>query len=142
MTQQTKPRKEQRKMLGVPQAPLVGDLQQDRMDLQKEDAPVMAASHGAVAGLGVGPQGEPPVSSSRMFRRKKFAGAEVFEVNSDWFHRARMGKRHYGRYEHYVGNDETGLAIREYGNTNYGKPIVIQDERTGAMCYLRYGNRK
>lgn len=109
--------------------------------VQNEDAAVMSAGSGAVAGIGIGPQGEPGISQSTILKRKKFAGAEVFEVNSDWFHRARMGKRKHARYEHYVGNDETGQAIREYGNADYSTPIIIQDERTGAMCYLRYGKK-
>lgn len=108
---------------------------------QNEDVAVNAAAHGAVAGIGIGSQGEPGLSHSVMMKRKKFAGAEVFEVNSDWFHKARLGKRKHARYEHYVGTDEIGQAIREYGNADYSAPIIIQDERTGAMCYLRYGKR-
>lgn len=109
--------------------------------VQKEDMAVNAAGHGAVAGIGVGPQGEPGISQSTILKRKKFAGAEVFEVNSDWFHKARMGKRKHARYEHYVGTDDIGQAIRAYANEDYSTPIIIQDERTGAMCYLRYGKR-
>jgi hypothetical protein len=48
-------------------------------------------------------------------------------------------KRKYAKYEEYVGADEVGQQIREYGNSNYGKPIIVQDEITGAMMYLRYG---
>jgi hypothetical protein len=40
-----------------------------------EDAPANAVGGGAIAGLGVGPQGEPPVRSSKMVKRfKKFTG--------------------------------------------------------------------
>ena len=46
-----------------------------------------------------------------------------------------------GSYEHYVGNDETGEAIRQYGRANPGKPIVLQDELTGSMIYLKYGRK-
>lgn len=109
--------------------------------MQNEDAPAMSAGSGAVAGIGVGPHGEPGISHSTMLKRKKFAGMDVFEVNSDIFHSLRFGKRKHARYEHYVGNDEVGQAIREYGNEDYSRPIIIQDERTGAMCYLRYGKR-
>lgn len=109
--------------------------------LQKEDAPAMSAGSGAIAGIGIGPQGEPGISHSTMLKRKKFAGMDVFEVNADWFQRARFGKKKHARYEHYVGNDEIGEAIRAYGNEDYSRPIIIQDERTGAMCYLRYGKK-
>jgi hypothetical protein len=71
---------------------------------------------------------------------ESFNGHKVFEVSSDYFHNCKMGKRKYARFEDYIGNDETGQAIREYANNNYGKPIIVQDATTGAMCYLRYGN--
>jgi hypothetical protein len=109
--------------------------------VQNEDAPAMSAGSGAVAGIGVGPQGEPGISQSTVLKRKKFAGMDVFEVNSDWFHKARFGKRKHARYEHYVGTDAIGEAIRAYANEDYTRPIIIQDERTGAMCYLRYGKK-
>ena len=39
----------------------------------------------------------------------------MFTVDPDVFMKARFGKKKYHRYENYVGNDETGLAIRDYG---------------------------
>jgi hypothetical protein len=108
-----------------------GDL--DRMN---EDAPANSVGTGNIAGAGVGPQGEPGV------KRKKFAGHEVFEVDDKRYHDCRMGKRRYHRYERYVGSDELGTAIREYGRTNPGKPIIVQNSQSGAMMYLRYGRRK
>jgi len=116
--------------------------QQANTAIQQEDAAVNAAGSGAVAGLGVGPQGEPGSPARSMVRRKQFGGVEVFEVNCEWFHKARMGERKHAKYEHYVGTDETGQAIRDYGNADYSRPIIIQDERTGAMMYLRYGKAR
>ena len=107
----------------------------------EEDAVANAAGSGAVAGLGVGPQGEPGGDSSMIIKRKKFAGHDVFEVSADWFHKARLGKKKHARYELYVGNDKIGEEIRSYATENYGKPVIIQDERSGAMCYLRYGKK-
>ena len=51
----------------------------------EEDVAANAVDGGHVAGLGVGPQGEPPA----MLRRKKFAGNEVFTINSESFNRCR-----------------------------------------------------
>jgi hypothetical protein len=96
-----------------------------------EDMAVNNVSSGNIAGAGVGSQGEPGV--------KKFAGSRVFKVPTQFFLNARMMKRKYAKYEEYVGADEVGQQIREYGNANYGKPIIVQDEKTGAMMYLRYG---
>lgn len=101
-------------------------------------APTNNVGDGHIAGAKGDPPGRP---KGKILRRKKFAGINVFEVSSDYFYLARMGKRKYARYEQYVGDDETGRAIREFGNANYGAPIIIQDELTGAMCYLRYGNK-
>lgn len=160
----------------------------------EEDAPANAAGSGNVAGLGVGPQGEPPGPQSiltKLIRRKKleqeetwskdykksidcsnpkgfsqkahcagrkarqagkktkskpiteasFAGNQVFVVPSDYYHNCKMGKSRYHRYEKYVGNDEIGETIRQYGRKNKRKPIIVQDEKTGAMTYLRYGGK-
>ena len=40
-----------------------------------------------------------------------------------------------------MGNDEIGETIRQYGRKNKRKPIIVQDEKTGAMTYLRYGGK-
>ncbi len=43
--------------------------------MKNEEVPANAVGGGAIAGLGVGPQGEPPVRSSKMLKRfKKFTG--------------------------------------------------------------------
>ena len=51
----------------------------------------------------------------------------------------KIGKKKYDKYENYVGNDEIGQEIRQYGRTNPGKSIIIQDSLTGAMLYLKKG---
>ncbi len=109
----------------------------DMFTLIKEEAVINSAGSGGVAGIGVGKDGEPGINR----KRKKFAGADVFEVSRDVFHNARFGKKHYGRYRDYVGEDGVGQEIRDYGNRHYGKPIILQDQHTGAMIYLRYGRR-
>jgi len=119
------------------------------------------AGGGAIAGLGVGPQGEPGIpvdadiaSSSRaakkpiwpMQKRKKpvpmdedmFAGAEVFDVSGHTFSLCRLGKVRYHRWSKYVGDDAIGQKIRAYGIANPNKSIVIRDKRSGAMMFLRH----
>lgn len=103
----------------------------------------LAVGGGNIAGLGVEHptktgQAEPGVMPKK---RKKFAGSDVFKVEPNIFMKARFGKKKYAKYEDYVGNDETGQEIREYGLKNPGKPIIIQDSLTGAMLYLRYGKK-
>lgn len=134
-----------------------------------EDAPANAAGGGNIAGLGVGPQGEPGLKMKQRLKYKRknakdvqdregeiatlvrraqpvmesktgvFAGNTTFIVPSDMFHRARLEKRKGKHWKTYIGEDEHGMAIREYAGKNRKKAIILQDENTGAMCYARYG---
>lgn len=109
----------------------------------KEDAIVNTVGSGQIAGL---EPDTPPVpkgvtTKGKMLRRKKFAGKEVFVVSSDAFNKARLGKKFREHYSSYVGRDEIGEAIRQYARENRDAPIIIEDEITGAMVYLRYGKR-
>ena len=99
------------------------------------------AGSGNIASIGVGPDGEPPgiTAAQKKKKREKFAGAEVFTVDPNVFMKARFGKKKYAKYENYVGNDEVGEEIRQYGRANPSKPIIIKDSLTGAMLYLKYG---
>ncbi len=87
---------------------------------------------GGIAGL----DGNPP--ASRAFLRR-FAKNDVFVVDTERFNKARTGKKKYLKYEKYVGSDEVGNAIRDYGRKYPKKPIILQDERTGSMIFLRHG---
>jgi hypothetical protein len=98
----------------------------------------MSVGSGVVRGL---EPDTPPVSKSTVLRRKKFAGKEVFVVNSNSFHKAKLGKKKFEHYSSYVGKDEIGEQIREYARNNPEEPIILEDEITGAMVYLRYGKR-
>jgi len=69
----------------------------------------------------------------------KFAGKDVFIVDSDMFHNCRMGKKKYHRYEKYVGTQRVGNAIKEYGRKFPGRPIILQNGEDGPMLFLRYG---
>lgn len=102
----------------------------------KEDmgvAPTNNVGGGAIAGMGVGPQGEPGI------KRKKFAGSTVFKVPTKSFVMAKMLKRKYARFESYLGDPDVAKEISEYANSNWKEAIIIEDEQTGAMMYIRYG---
>jgi hypothetical protein len=100
---------------------------------------------GNVAGLGIGAQGEPGKKKKKKKNIKesvqmsKFAGKDVFIVDSDTYHACRLGKKRYARYETYVGKDKIGLAIREYGLKYPKRPIILQNGDVGPMLYLKYG---
>ena len=95
----------------------------------KESAPTSVTT--GQAGL----DNNPPGSS------KRFRGAKVFKVPTSTFLRARLGKKKYAHYRKILGDIENGEEIRQYGLKHYKEPIILEDERTGAMCYLRYGKK-
>ena len=59
------------------------------------------------------------------------------------FHKARIEKKKGKHWKTYIGEDEHGQAIRNFDRKHRGKkPIILQDEKTGAMCYARYGKER
>lgn len=164
-------------------------IKKNKEPLDEEGAPANAAGGGAIAGIGVGPQGEPGVTTQKqnknrrlnkkgaerrelelnLFRRKtmvaeenkdkedvkdvenavrtfvvekgKFAGHDTFIVPSDIFHNARVEKKKGKHWTKYIGHDDYGKAIRQHARMHFAKPIILQDEKTGAMCYARYGKK-
>jgi hypothetical protein len=109
----------------------------------------MTAGGGGIAGIGVNRPdnpnlnwGEPGRAGKFMpmlRRRKDFATSAVFEVCSKTFYNVRMGKRKGQHWRKYLDEDSALEEIREYANSNPGKPIIVQNENTGEMCYVRYG---
>ena len=69
-----------------------------------------------------------------------FAGQQVFPVDADTFHNCRMGKRKWARWAKYVGDNEIGKEIKDYGYKNPSKPIILQHKDLGHMLFLRYGH--
>lgn len=70
-------------------------------------------------------------------RRGKFAGKDYFDVDGDCYSRCVLGKKKFDKYEKYVGNDEQGEAIRQFGRKNPKSSILVRHKDTGAMMYLR-----
>lgn len=126
----------------------------------KEEAPANSAGSGEIAGLGVGPQGEPGVKKTKykkknekdtailmgLIRRKMniaeettFAGKQVFVVPSSVFNEMKLQKRKGTHWSTYIQENDYMTPIREYANKNPKKAVIIQCENTGAMLYARYG---
>ena len=116
-------------------------LVREQITLREKYLEELDAGSGNIASIGIGPDGEPPgiTAAQKKKKREKFAGAEVFTVDPNVFMKARFGKKKYAKYENYVGTDEVGEEIRQYGRANPSKPIIIKDSLTGAMLYLKYG---
>lgn len=115
----------------------------------KEDAPAMSVG-GGFQGLS-STEGTPIAGYDKMLgagaimRRKPpsmFGGKAVFKVPSDRFYKARLGKKKFEHYASYVGRDEIGDEIRQYIKENPNAPVIIEDEITGAMFYLKHGKNK
>lgn len=102
-----------------------------------EDAPANAVGGGGVAGL----DDNPPVGkkAQKKYTKGQFANNDVFIVDNETYNKARLGKKKYVKYEKYVGNDEIGNAIREFGRKYPKKPIILQDGENGPMIFLRRG---
>lgn len=112
-----------------------------------EDAPAVSVGAG-MQGLSSA-KGEPIAGYDKLLiktplRRKPpamFGGKAVFKLPSDRFYKARLGKKKFEHYASYVGRDELGNEIRDYIKENPNAPVIIEDEKTGAMFYLKYGKR-
>jgi hypothetical protein len=102
----------------------------------KEDAPTNSVGGGAVAGLGVP---HPTLPNQAEPGVKRFAGSRVFKVPTKNFVMAKMLKRKFAKFESYLGDPVIAKEISEYANKNWKEGIVLEDEQTGAMVYLRYG---
>ena len=116
------------------------EFQEGSKKQKNEDAPV-----NSVAGGGVNL--DPHIKKKKKKKEEldesvqisTFAGKQVFVVDSDTYHQCRLGKKQYARYEKYVGKNNVGLAIREYGLKFPKRPIILQNGENGPMLYLRYG---
>jgi len=102
-------------------------------------APTNGVGGGVVAGIGIQNPNLPNQAEPGVKKRKKFAGSTVFKVPSKSFVMARMLKRKHVRFEQYLGDADVAKEISEFANSNWKEAIIIEDEQTGAMMYLRYG---
>lgn len=71
-----------------------------------------------------------------------FAGEQTFIVPSHVFEKAMHAKRKHKHWRTYINDEMFHPAIREYANKNLKCPVIIEDEKTGYMCYARYGRKK
>lgn len=99
-----------------------------RFKLVNEDIPVnsVGTPPGDVAGVS---DNDPPIH---------FAKKRVFEVDDDTFHKCKLGKRKYLRWDKYVTPDTNwGKEIKEYAQKNPKEPVIIRHHKSKVMMYLR-----
>lgn len=78
----------------------------------------------------------PPVMETR--RKGKFAGATIFEVSSKLFHNLTLQKRKGKHWRTYLEEDDCYAEIREWAIKHPKEKIVVQNECTGEMRYIKY----
>lgn len=89
--------------------------------------------------------GRPP-EFMPMLRRKtpkgKFAGHETFILPHSTYLSLKEAKKAKKHWRKYLEEDDAYHDIREYAKKKRKGPIIVEDERTGACMYVRYGDLK
>jgi hypothetical protein len=116
------------------------------IQIKEEVANAMGAAgiSGAGTAVDVGVAGYDKLLAKQPLRRKPpamFGGRAVFRVPSDRYNKALKGRKKFEHYTSYVGRDEIGEEIRAYIRENPNAPVILEDETTGAMVFLKYGKR-
>lgn len=65
---------------------------------------------------------------------------KIFHVDPATFIQAKKGKSRYERYSKYVGSAKLGEQIREYAINNPKMPVILKCEKSGQLCFLKYGS--
>lgn len=112
-----------------------------------EEAPANAMGAAGISGLSsavnVGIAGRDMLLAPGPLRRpppKMFGGKRVFTVPSSDYYKATLGRKKGQHWRSMVAGP-LGEEIRQYALDNKDAPIIVEDETTGAMMYLRYGKR-
>ena len=76
--------------------------------------------------------------TDKLIKEDTFAGAVVFEVNSKLFHNLTMQKRKGKHWRTYLEEDDCYAEIREWAKKHPKGKIVVRNECTGEMRYIKY----
>ena len=79
-----------------------------------------------------------PKKKKRRCELEKFIGSRVFEVSSDEYSRCLQGRNKFERWNKFFETEsDSGGSIKKYSHRNPNSPIIIKDEKTGEMMFLR-----
>ena len=69
--------------------------------------------------------------------KDSFAGMNVFKVSQDEYIKSIKGRSKFQRWDKHMDMEkqESG-EVKKYAHRNPGKPVLIQNDRTGEMAYL------
>ena len=76
--------------------------------------------------------------SRRIVKEETFAGAMVFEVSSKLFYNITLQKRKGKHWRTYLEEDDCYAEIREWARKHPKGKIVVRNENTGEIRYIRY----
>ena len=66
-----------------------------------------------------------------------FAGMQVFKVSQDEYINSINGRTKFQRWNKHMNMEkEENAEVKKYAHRNPGKPVLIQNDRTGEMAYL------
>jgi len=83
-------------------------------------------------------RGVTPKKKKRKCEIEKFIGSRVFEVSNDEYCRCLKGRNKYERWNKYFDTESvSGSSIKKYSHKHPNNPIIIKDEKTGEMMFLR-----
>jgi len=101
----------------------------------KESSDAAGNNVGGGEVAGIAPGEDPPVTK----KRKKFAGCDVFEVDSDTYYKCVQGKKKFEHWKRYFDRETgDGAEIYEFAYKYPRKPIIVQNKITQEMVYLRH----
>ena len=100
-----------------------------------EDAPGVSAGAGAIAGVGVGADGEPGKLIPSVF-----AGCRVIGTDAKTFRQCRR-KLQDAKYTDYVDRDQIDEHMQSYRDQYVGEGIILMDDSSGAIFYLQQPTR-
>ena len=70
-------------------------------------------------------------------QRDTFAGMPVFKVSMDEYLKGIHGRAKWQRWNKQLDMESDGREdIKTYAHRNPGKPVLIQNDKTGEMAYL------
>jgi hypothetical protein len=134
-----------------------------------EEAPVNNVGSGNIAGVGIGPKGEPGISKKKqislqrknkkaaqkqcsevgsLLRRQPpqvttgiFCGKQTFIVPESIIYETKVCKKKYGHWSKFLPENDLGLAIREWANDHPHEPVILEGDTYGHIVYVRYSGR-
>lgn len=94
--------------------------------MEEDSPPAVSISNGAMEQV-------PGVKTSQ------FGKVRVYHVDSDIYHKSIRGKGRYDRFMKYLNDGPIHDDVQQYAKDNPNESIMLCDDRTGSLSYLKTG---